>query len=134
MWDKIGLIGRDRLLKREIYPRIKRKQPFILTGPSGIGKTAVLDWAFKNAKGKKAFCSCAWTVRENMQEICKGWNISLFDEDGKPKSISRAQLSILEKAVFQAEPGLIFIDELERATPALLRRLKTLVERHTFLC
>ena len=33
------LIGRDRLIKGHIYPRIRKKLGFVLAGQRGIGKT-----------------------------------------------------------------------------------------------
>jgi len=133
MWQKIGMIGRDGILKRQIYPRVRAGKPFVLVGPAGIGKTALLEWAFEHARGKKAYLSCSMTVKENMQEICRGWQLDVLDEDGKKKGVTKASLALLEKAAFRASPGLIFLDELERATPALLRRLKALYERHTIM-
>ncbi len=44
MWQEVGLVGRDKVLKDEIYPRAEGKRaPFILTGPRGIGKSALLQ-------------------------------------------------------------------------------------------
>lgn len=133
MWQKIGMIGRDGILRRKIYPRVRSRRPFVLVGPAGIGKTALLEWAYKHARGKKAFLSCSMTVKENMQEICRGWELEVLDEDGKKKGVTKASLALLERAAFKAPSGLIFLDELERATPALLRRLKALNERHTII-
>ena len=133
MWKKIGMTGRDGILKRKIYPRVRTEKPFILVGPAGIGKTALLEWAFRHAKGRKAFLNCSMTVKENMREICRGWELEVLDEDGKKKGVTKASLALLERAAFKSAPGLIFLDELERATPALLRRLKALYERHTII-
>ena len=133
MWQKIGLVGRDNLLKKEIWPRIKNPKPFLLLGPAGIGKTAILEWAYQNCNTKKAYLSALNTVRENLQAICRGWDLEVIDEEGKEKPISRASIAILEKAVFKADQGVLFIDEFDKATPALIRRLKPLSERHILI-
>ena len=133
MWQTVGLVGRDNLLKTEIWPRVKHQKPFILLGPAGIGKSALLEWAYEHARGKKALLNATNTVRENMQAICRGWDLEIIDEEGKTKPISRAPLALLEKAVFKADPGVIFLDEFDKATPAFIRRLKPLAERHTLI-
>lgn len=133
MWQKIGLVGRDNLLKTEIWPRVKNPKPFLLLGPAGIGKTALLEWAYEHCKGPKAYMSAVNTVRENLQAICRGWDLEIIDEEGKHKPISRASLALLEKAVFKADPGVLFLDEFDKATPAFIRRLKPLAERHTLI-
>jgi hypothetical protein len=46
MWKEIGLIGRDRFLKRDIYPRVKKNKGFFLTGKRGMGKSAILEHRF----------------------------------------------------------------------------------------
>jgi len=133
MWKKIGLIGRDRLLKREIYPRVRNKRPFVLAGPAGVGKTALLEWCHDHASGRKALLSCTWTVKENLQQICRGFELPVEDEEGKERSVSRASVAMLERAVFRAGAGILFVDDLDRATPALLRRLKPLSEHHVMV-
>jgi len=133
MWQKLGLVGRDKLLKKEIWPRVKNPKPFLLIGPSGIGKTAILEWAYEACKAKKAKLSALNTVRENLQEICRGWGLTVTDEEGAEKAISKANLAHLEKAVFKAPPGVLFVDEFDKATPAFIRRLKPLAERHVLI-
>ena len=65
MWRKTDLIGRDELLNLEIYPRARgKKAPFLITGPLGVGLSAIMQWAYENATGPKALVSGTWTVRE----------------------------------------------------------------------
>ena len=129
MWESIGLIGRDRLLAREIFPRAQgKKAPFLLTGRRGVGKSAVLQWAYEHAKEPKAYVSASWTVKEMFIEICKGWQLSI-ERGGKRVSSEHATLAILERAINSASKGSIFIDDIHNATPALLRRLKLWRER-----
>ncbi len=135
MWRTIKLHGRDNLLKRKILPRINQRKGFILVGQRGTGKTAILEWAFQNTEGPKAFCSCTQTVRECLRHICSGWGLKVTNEDGQEKPISRWQVAWMEQAIFsQADQGqIIFIDDIERATPAFLRRLKPIRERFTIV-
>ena len=130
MWREIRLVGRDRLLL-EIYPRAQgKKAPFLLTGPLGVGLTAIMEWAFEVAAGPKALVSASWTVREILIEICLGWELVVGrDRKGKALRPERATISVLAMAVMQEENGKIFIDEIHKASPALLRRLKVWRER-----
>ena len=50
MWKEsgIGLIGRDTVLQNRILPRVNAKKSFILSGEPGIGKSAILLWAFEH--------------------------------------------------------------------------------------
>ena len=131
MWQETGLLGRDRLLNLEIYPRARgKKPPFLLTGPLGVGKSGIFEWAYQNANGRKALVSAAFTVKEILVGVCLGWGLSL-ERDGKKLRPERATISILEHAVMQQEEGKIFLDDIQRSTPALLRRLKVWRERFT---
>ena len=77
MWQEVGLVGRDRLLEKEIHPRARgTKAPFLLTGSRGVGKSAVLQWAYENAKEPRAYVSASWTVKEIMIAICRGWGLA----------------------------------------------------------
>ena len=127
------MFGRDNLLKKEIWPRLKEKKPFFIVGPAGIGKTALLEWCFEQASGPKAMLCATRTVRENMQALCKGYCLEATNEEGKKVPISRANVASLERSVFRAEPGIIFLDEFDKCTPAFIRRLKALAERHVLV-
>ena len=129
MWREVDLVGQDKLLKLEIYPRARgKKAPFLLTGPLGIGLSAIMEWAYEAATGPKALVSATWSVREILIEICLGWGLSL-ERDGKGLRPERATISVLERAIMQEEEGKIFLDDVQKATPALLRRLKVWRER-----
>jgi len=131
MWREVSLLGRDRLLVKEIYPRARgKKPPFLLTGPLGVGKSGVFEWAYQNASGRKAFVSAASTVREILIGIVRGWGLTLGG-DGKGLRPERAPISLLEIAIMEEEEGKIFLDDIQRSTPALLRRLKVWRERFT---
>jgi hypothetical protein len=36
------IIGQDKLLEKEVYPRLKKSIPFIVTGQRGIGKSEIV--------------------------------------------------------------------------------------------
>jgi hypothetical protein len=132
MWREIDLIGRDAVLEREVYPRLRHQTPFLLVGTHGVGKTALLEWSYDHCPGgKNAFCSGHWTVRENLKAICEGWGLQAVDDEGRDRGLSRAQMAWLEKAIMKVptNTGVIFFDDVEKATPAMLRRVKLLRER-----
>lgn len=131
MWQQTGLIGRDRLLEREIYPRAKaKKPPFLLVGQRGVGKTAVLEWAFGQADGNKALLSASTPMRESMLQIVKAWGLKVLDED-KEINPDRAKIAHLETAIMREEQGTLFVDDISSAPPAFLRRFKVWRERFT---
>ena len=136
MWREVGLIGRDKLLEKEIYPAVKgKKGPFLISGPRGIGKTAVLEWAYEHAPGPKAFLTCTATVRENLIELARAWGLEIEGENGKTKSPLRATVAELSRAIAKAPDGRkIFVDDIQRATPSFLRHFKVWRERHVVFC
>lgn len=134
MYRKLGIIGRDRLLQKEIFPRCKgKKAPFILLGKRGLGKSAVLDWAYEYGKEPKALINAEYTVKENLVAIAKGWKLEI--NDGlKVIPIDRATLADLDQAILKQSQGNIYIDDLQDAKPVLLRKLKIWRERYQIYC
>jgi hypothetical protein len=128
------LIGRDKLLDDEIYPRTMDNRQFFLTGRRGIGKSALLEWSYNyNQSEKKALVSANWTVREMAIAIVKCWNLELTEEGDDAKKINpdRAQLTVLEKAIAKENSGTIYIDDIHKATPTKIRRIRIWKERFT---
>jgi hypothetical protein len=128
------LIGRDKLLENEIYPRTMDNKQFFLTGRRGIGKSALLEWSFEvNSLEKKVFLSADWTVREMLIHIVKSWNLELTEEGDDAKKIApdRAQVTVLEKAISKENSGTIYIDDIHKATPTKIRRIRLWKERFT---
>ncbi|WP_027339063.1 hypothetical protein [Halonatronum saccharophilum] len=103
------LIGRDRLLKREIYPRLRSGKFFVLVGQREIGKTELLKWAFVNCKDEsKVFLSCNQTRGEIVKSIAKAMGITV----GKKK------VRELEEEVLKSHTKVtLFVDDLERISP-----------------
>lgn len=134
MWQEIGLVGRDRLLAREIFPRIRGKGRFFITGQRGIGKTAVLEWAYQNTLGTKALVSAALTPRDFLIELCLQLKIepNLGEHElSIERKLSRMTRQSLEKLLIQADvKGNIFIDELERMKPTMIKILPFLIRQH----
>lgn len=133
MWQEVGLIGRDKLLSREILPRIRGAGRFYLTGQRGIGKTAVLGWAFKHCQGTKAMVSSAMSPREFLIELCLQFGISPEIEGSLSveRKLSRLTRSALERLVSQyTKKGSIFIDEVEKIKPTMIKFLSFLSLKH----
>lgn len=101
------LIGRDRLLKREIYPRLKKNVPFILTGQRGIGKSSLLRWAYEAHPGPKLALTC----REAYGSLVK----RIAQEQGL--KTDKMKLTAIETEVLKGAPVALFLDDIERMTP-----------------
>jgi len=119
-WEKIGLMGRDNLLKSKIIPRVGSKtRRFVLKGEAGVGKTALLQWAFNHQEGKKAFVSAAVQYGTFIKQIAEQWKLS-----------TGAKASEHEEAVLKEQGHAIYVDDLTRATPKMLDILRVLSDRH----
>lgn len=130
MWRKVGLLGRDDFLKKEIYRRIKGNAPvFVLAGRQGVGKTALLEWAFEHAEPPKAFISATMTINEILKKIVLDWGLEISDDTGKKVNPHRAKNEQLEQAIYSQKDGLIFCDDFHRATATKLDRLKVWNDR-----
>ena len=113
------IIGRDNLLTKEIYPRINKNKPFCLVGQRGIGKTVILNWAYEHYKGKKLLFCCGDTYGQLIKQIAS---------EQKTEDRSKKTINDLEKDVIKGETMALFVDEIEKATPKLIRLLKSLNE------
>lgn len=126
-------MGRDYLLSRQVTPRIKEGRGFVLTGRHGSGKTAILEWIVQNTPGKIVLVSAANTVKEILTEICVAWKIEVQDDTGKVRGRTSWLSTWMERAVLKQTEGLLLIDDIHQAPPALLRRLKLLRDRVTII-
>lgn len=129
MWKQTKLLGRDRLLSREIRPRVKDGKGFVLTGTHGAGKTALLEWIHEKISGKISMVSATSTVKEILSQICSDWGLEVKDDEGAVKGRSRWQVAWMERAILQVCEGWVLIDDIHRVTPAQLRRFKLLRDR-----
>ena len=64
------IIGRDGLLKKEIYPRVKKHMPFALLGQQGIGKSTLLFWSCLHCKAHhKCFVTASMSYSEILNAL-----------------------------------------------------------------
>ncbi|MGM0509402.1 MAG: hypothetical protein ACQERZ_09655 [Fusobacteriota bacterium] len=102
------IIGRDKLLAKKIYPKLKKEEEFILIGQRGIGKTELLKWSYLHyEKRKKAYVSCNDTYGNMIKKIAKTQGIT----------ISKKKIADLQKEVLKGQEVTLFIDDLERLKP-----------------
>lgn len=102
------LVGRDRIIKGHIYPRIRKKLGFVLAGQRGIGKTEILKWAYFNYEDeKKLYVSCNETYGETIKRVAEIQGL-----DTQKKTIA-----LLEKEIMQGEEVTLFIDDIEKMKP-----------------
>jgi len=128
MFRKIGMIGRDKICG-EMLPRCRgEKPPFILKGIRGVGKTALLRWAFMRGEEPKAFISASDTPKNNLEHIAKAWRLVIKYGD-KKVPLQRAKISELKHAILTQKKGSIYIDDLHAAKPTFIIFLKTIRER-----
>ena len=121
------ILGQDKWLKKEIYKRLIDKKAFFLCGQQGIGKTAILKFSYnhypnpkipyqKETNPKKLFLSCNISYGQIVKEIARAQNIN-----SKSKTVSE-----LETLTIKAEKITLFLDDLERAGPKILKFLVAL--------
>jgi hypothetical protein len=136
MWSEIGLIGRDRLLMEKIAPRLRAGKGFVLTGQHGIGKTALLQWSYEHAEGRKAYVSCATQgIREILDNICVSWGVEVRSEDGEIIQRSRWKTSVMFQSILEDPIGWLFVDDVHVVTPTIVQKFKQLRDRGCkFVC
>ena len=123
------MIGRDALLKKQLLPRLRSNHGFVLVGQHGIGKTALLEWSFDNAEGKKALVSATWSPKDIFKEICRSWELEVTNPDGEPMPVSKWQMQWMIDAILAEQGHWIFIDDIQRMTPAVIQKMKPIRDR-----
>ena len=115
------LIGRDNILTRTIYPRVKEKRGLLITGQRGMGKSAILNWAYEKYEGTKCQISARDPYGQILREIGKELKV-----DG----VSRHRVHEVEKEIIKTGNNVgLFIDDIEAATPRLMMFLKAVAGR-----
>ncbi len=104
---EMRLIGRDKLLSKDIYPRLKKNTAFILVGQRGIGKSSLLKWSYGNYQGDKLYLSCRDAYGLMLRKIAKSQGLNG----------DRMKLSDLEHEIIKGKKIALFIDDVERMTP-----------------
>ena len=134
MWKRIGLIGRDALLARELLPRLRRKTAFLLSGPRGVGNTALLEWCRDNYEGRSALVSSDMTVKEMLKEICGSLGLVVEDNEGNEAQKNKWQVAWMERAIARQSGHVVFLDDVDSLKPAQARRVAIIRDRYTLIC
>lgn len=123
---EIRLIGRDHLLSREIYPRLRKDKSFILFGQAGIGKTALLKWSFDHYPGeRKAYFSCCDRYGDCVKRIATALKI---------EGANKKSMAALEREILGTDAtGTLFIDNIEEIKPQMINLLKAIPDWIKFL-
>lgn len=130
MWREIGLLGRDRLLA-QVLPRVRQGRPVLLVGQRGVGRSAVLQWVAHHAGPRAVAVSAARPAGDTLRAILAAWGV-----DGVPRGdavvpIARATVAELDAALArQPAGGVICLDDLDAASPAMARRIRAWREHH----
>ncbi len=101
------IIGRDRLLEREILPRVMNRKGFLLVGQRGIGKSTILEWAYNQCDRKKVLVSCMNTYGDIIKSMAKELEIT----------IAKKKVSEIEEEVMKGERVSVFLDDCNKMTP-----------------
>jgi hypothetical protein len=120
--DSSKIIGQDKLLEKEVYLRLKKSIPFIVTGQRGIGKSEIIRWSFAHYLSDKVFFSGALSYGDILKLIADAQGI---EEYKKMKNTD------LEREVIKSKKIALFMDDIERATPKLIHFLTALNETWT---
>ncbi|MCP3663968.1 MAG: hypothetical protein GY696_16005 [Gammaproteobacteria bacterium] len=121
-------------MKNQIRPRMKNRIGFALNGQHGIGKTAIMEWCFKHAEGKKAMVSATQPPKEIFKEICLSWDLDVKDGEGESATPSKWLVPWMHKAILAQTDCWLFIDDMHRITPATLQKLKPIRDRCILVC
>ena len=69
MAETAKIIGQDKLLEKEVYPRLKKSIPFIVTGQRGIGKSEIIRWAYDHYLSDRLHFSASLSYGEILKLI-----------------------------------------------------------------
>ncbi len=116
---EMKLIGQDKLLLKEIYPRIRKYKPFVIVGQRGIGKSSILTWSYSHYPGEKVYISCRDAYGQILRKIA---------ESQGTNGVARKRNVDIEKEVIKGKRIALFLDDIERATPKFIGLLTSLNE------
>lgn len=122
----VGLIGRDRLIRKKLAPFIKSPNTaFFLRGPGNVGLTALLEFLSDlNHPSRKSLIDADMTLSANLDRIITDWRL-LAEGEKKPGRIAEKQ-----ELVLNTHGHTLYVDNLHLASPKVLRFLKVLSQRH----
>ncbi|RJO59878.1 hypothetical protein C4544_07475 [candidate division WS5 bacterium] len=122
MAETAKIIGQDKLLEKEVYPRLKKSIPFIVTGQRGIGKSEIIRWSYDHYLSDRLHFSASLSYSEILKLIADTQGI----EDYK-----KMKNTDLEREIIKSKKIALFIDDIERATPKLIHFLTALNDTWT---
>jgi hypothetical protein len=120
--DSTKIIGQDRLLEKEVYPRLRKSIPFILTGQRGIGKSEIIKWAYAHYLSDRLHFSASLSYGEILKLIADTQGIENY---------KKMKNTDLEREIIKSKKIALFIDDIERATPKLIHFLTALNDTWT---
>jgi len=124
--ENIAMIGRKSLVEKKIKPRVSNPNlRFFLSGPSQVGKTALLEAAFDLCQGSKSLIHAGKPHSEICKQIVKDWNLAVDCENSKPTVLE------MEAAILSCSGNNLFIDDIHRSSSVKkIDFFKTLADRH----
>ena len=109
--QSVGLIGREKELKKVHSMLQKNNMIALVSGLGGIGKTALMKWICNNLKEKDnyvAWIDCGSSLKEDLLSLCDAFGI--YDEE--PDTAYKKVLSVVKT---QLDGSLyLFMDNLGR--------------------
>ena len=114
-------IGRDELLSKTLYPRLKKGQSFRLDGQAGIGKTTLLYWSYCNSDTQiKVLFTCSDPRKAILTKIA----VALGIENALKLTADK-----LTHAIITSDSKCeLFIDNIEVIKPQIITLLRTVPE------
>jgi hypothetical protein len=87
-----------------------------------------VEWACSEAGGRKAYVSAQLPPKELLVSIIEQWGLEI-ELEGKKVNPQKLTSNMLEKTIAKEQDGIIFIDDIQKASPTLIRRLRLWKER-----
>ncbi len=126
-YDNIGLIGRTDILNEMCERILDPTKCFILRGSTGIGKSALIEWAYENhhkigaatnppvQMEDCAFINARQSLSNIYKKIIEGWNLEM------PREKNNDMLAGIIQGV---EGKTLYVDDLQEASKQKLYNLR----------
>jgi hypothetical protein len=140
--SEVQIFGRDQIFKKDLYPLVKKKAPFTISGQRGIGKTCVFNWAFDLYQGEKVFLSGEQAMTTALKKIAKHQADSMDVDEPNEENPHHAvffsqkmKLDDLKEAIVQGPKIALWIDDCHKCKPQLISFIRSVYERFpVFFC